>query len=99
MLNTLFSDTKSSNEIKDILENEYEVPMNRDYGKEIELMCNLSGRVEEKGVEKGVGRGKAIEFMDTVEKLKESLSVPLEEVLRLLGRTMEDYVNAQKLLK
>ena len=58
-------------------------------------MCNLSGRVEEKGI----GRGKAIQLIDTVEKLKESLSVPLEEVLRLLGRTMEDYVNAQKLLK
>ena len=58
-------------------------------------MCNLSDRVEEKGV----GRGKAIQFIDTVEKLKESLSVPLEEVLRLLGRTMDDYVNAQKLLK
>ena len=99
MLNTLFSDTKSSSEIKDILENEYEVPMNRDYGKEIELMCNLSGRVEEKGIKKGIGRGKAIQLIDTVEKLKESLSVPLEEVLRLMGMTMEDYVNAQKLLK
>ena len=53
----------------------------------------------EQGRTQGKGEGKAIEFMDTVEKLKESLSVPLEEVLRLLGRTMEDYVNAQKLLK
>ena len=36
---------------------------------------------------------------EVVEKLKESLSVPLEEVLRLMGKTMEEYVNAQKLLK
>ena len=62
-------------------------------------MCNLSDRVEEKGVGRGIEQGKAIEFIDTVEKLKESLSVQLEEVLRLLGRTMDDYVNAQKLLK
>ena len=103
MLNTLFSDTKSSNEIKDILENEYEVPMNRDYGKEIELMCNLSGRIEEKGLEKGltqgIEQGKAIEFINAIEKLKETLSVPLEEALRVLGKTMQDYTNAQKLLK
>ena len=95
MLNTLFSDRKSSEEIKDMLSNEYEIPMNTAYGKEIELMCNLSGRIEEKGLE----QGKAMEFISTIEKLKESLSVPLEEALRILGKTMQDYVNAQKLLK
>ena len=103
MLNTLFSDKKSSKEIKEFLASDYEVPMNDNYGKEIEFMCNLSGRVEEKGIKKGVaqgvGRGKAIEFIDTVEKLKESLSISLEEVLRILGRTMEEYVNAKELLK
>lgn len=99
MLNTLFSDTKSSNEIKGILENEYEVPMNMNYGKEIELMCNLSGRIEEKSLAQGVEQGKAIEFINTIEKLKETLSVPLEEALRVLGKTMQDYTNAQNLLK
>ena len=66
-------------------------------------MCNLSGRIEEKGVEKGltqgIEQGKAIEFINAIEKLKESLSVPLEEALRVLGKTMQDYTNAQKLLK
>ena len=95
MLNTLFSYRKTSEEIKDMLSNEYEIPMNTAYGKEIELMCNLSGRIEEKGLE----QGKAMEFISTIEKLKESLSVPLEEALRILGKTMQDYVNAQKLLK
>ena len=99
MLNTLFSDTKSSNEIKEILENKYEVPMNTNYGKEIERMCNLSGRIEEKNLQKGLEQGKAIEFINSIEKLKETLSVPLEEALRVLGKTMQDYINAQKLLK
>ena len=78
-----------------VLSSEYEIPMNTAYGEEIELMCNLSGRIEEKGLE----QGKAMEFISTIEKLKESLSVPLEEALRILGKTMQDYVNAQKLLK
>ena len=70
-------------------------------------MCNLSERIEERAFERGFEKGfklgfelgRAIQFVDAVEKLKESLSVPLEEVLRLLGKTMDDYVNAQKLLK
>ena len=33
---------KSSNEIKSILENEYEVTINTNYGKEIELMCKFA---------------------------------------------------------
>ena len=99
MLNTLFSNKKSSKEIKEFLASDYEIPMNDTYGKEIDQMCNLSGRVEEKGVAQGIGRGKAIEFIDTVEKLKESLSISLEEVLRILGRTMEEYMNAKDLLK
>ena len=61
MLNTLFSDTKSSKEIKEVLSEAYEIPMNTGYGKEIELMCNLSGRIEEKslmqGIEQGIAQG------------------------------------------
>ena len=99
MLNTLFSDTKSSKEIKDVLSSAYEIPMNTGYGREIDLMCNLSGRIEEKGLEKGLEQGKAIELINTIEKLKETLSVPLEEVLGILGKTMQDYTSAQRLLK
>ena len=70
-------------------------------------MCNLSGRIEQKGIEqgikqgieRGIAQGKAIEFMSTVEQLKETLSVSQEEVLNILGKTMWDYTNAQKLLK
>ena len=57
MLNTLFSDTKSSKEIKEVLSDAYEIPMNTGYGKEIDQMCNLSGRIEEKSLKQGIAQG------------------------------------------
>ena len=92
-----------------------EVCLNEENESQHELMCNLSGRIEEKNLEKGMEKGikkgmekglaqgleqgKAIEFINSIEKLKETLSIPLEEALRVLGKTMQDYTNAQKLLK
>ena len=35
------------------LENEYEIPMENDMGKEMNEMCNLSDYVEELGIQKG----------------------------------------------
>ena len=66
-------------------------------------MCNLSERMEEiafkKGFELGIELGKAFEFINIVKRLQEVLSISLEEVLQILKTTMEDYINAQELLK
>lgn len=83
MLNTLFSDTKSSEEIKETLTNKYQIPMDDGYEKEVELMCNLSGKVElkahkkgftegfDKGHEEGEKRGEEKGILALVETLKE----------------------------
>ena len=85
--------------------------MNDNYGKEIEFMCNLSGRVEEKGIKKGIAQGiekgreegkeegKAIAFINTVEQIKEAHNMSLEEVLDFLRKTMEEYVEAKELVE
>ena len=99
MLNTLFSDTKSSQEIKAVLSEAYEIPMNTGYGKEIELMCNLSGRIEEKSLMQGMEKGKAKELIDNLESLKKSLKISMEQAVTILGKTMQDYELAQKVLK
>ena len=106
MLNTLFSDTKSSKEIKDVLSSAYEIPMNTGYGREIDLMCNLSGRIEEKslkqgmeqGIEQGMEKRKAEELINNIEALKLSLKISLEEAVTFLGKEMKDYKDAQELL-
>ena len=40
------------------LENEFDIPMKIDMGKELNQMCNLSDYVEELGIKKGIEQGK-----------------------------------------
>ena len=54
MLNTLLSSNIQPTVKKKILEEEYHIPMHNEMEKEVNVMCNLSDLVEEKGIEKGV---------------------------------------------
>lgn len=53
MLSTLFSLTKPIEEKINELEKEFAIPAGKEFGEELELMCNLSQAIEEKGIEKG----------------------------------------------
>lgn len=39
------------------MENEYNIPMNDEWGEEVREMCNLSQGIEEKGIRKGLKQG------------------------------------------
>ena len=53
MLNTLLSPELDVKTKKQILRNEYQIPMEREVLKEVSLMCNLSEWVLETGIERG----------------------------------------------
>lgn len=53
MMNTLLSSYLDVSTKKRILQNEYQIPMNDNLGEEMNLMCNLSEYVWERGVEAG----------------------------------------------
>ena len=57
LLNTVFSTKKSFHEIENIVENEYNIPMNDSFGEEVQQMCNLSEGIEQRGIEKGIQQG------------------------------------------
>ena len=57
MLSTVLSNKISIEKKKSILEEEYNIPMSRDLGKEMEKMCNLSEAIEEQGIQKGIEKG------------------------------------------
>ena len=61
MLNLLFTNkTLNSQKKKEILESEYHIPTDREgLGKELDLMCNLSGYIYEEGIEEGRVQGRA----------------------------------------
>ena len=57
LLNTVFSSEKSKEEIKEELPGQYGIPMEDSFGKEVDLMCNLSEMYEERGMKRGMKRG------------------------------------------
>ena len=91
MLNTLFSDTKSSKEIKEMLSEAYEIPMNTGYGKEIELMCNLSGRIEEKSLKQGIAQGIEQGILGTLASLVNDGVLAMEEAAKRANMTPSEF--------
>ncbi|MCI8482718.1 MAG: hypothetical protein HFH41_00085 [Lachnospiraceae bacterium] len=57
LLETLLLPELNLKQRKDILEKEYQIPMNGDVGRRLDLMCNLSGAIVEWGMEKGMEKG------------------------------------------
>ena len=58
MMNTLLSPELDVETKKQILRNDYHIPMERGFVKEVDLMCNLSLGVLETGIEKGIEKEK-----------------------------------------
>lgn len=80
LLNTLLSPRLKTAEKKRTLSEEFGIGMEGNAGKEVGLMCNLSGYVEEKGVEKGIEMG----LLEAVARLMETLKCPAEHAMELL---------------
>lgn len=57
MLNTLLSSSIQPTEKKRILEEKHHISMHDEMKKEVNVMCNLSDLVEERGIEKGIEKG------------------------------------------
>lgn len=75
LLGTLLSD-KQPLEKKTILENKYHIPMTTELKEGINIMCNLSELVEERGIEKGANRlGKLIAVLLEAGLEEEALKV------------------------
>ena len=56
-LEVLFSQDRTADEKKRILESDFDVPMTEQFESEVRQMCNLSEGVFEKGYERGIEQG------------------------------------------
>ncbi len=56
LIGTLLSDRLKEQEKLEILEREYNIPVNRELREEVTTMCNLSDGIEERGAEKATQR-------------------------------------------
>ena len=58
MLNHLLSANETAEEKKRILDKQFEISMENEMGRSLNIMCNLSDYVEEQAMEKGMTKGK-----------------------------------------
>ena len=57
MICTLLSNELNENQKFDILEKEYDIPVNTELRKDVSVMCNLSLGIEERAEARGEARG------------------------------------------
>ena len=68
MLYTLLASEQTAQEKKDIIHNEYGVPMDEEFDKEVDYMCNISSMYIDRGIQKGIDIGMAQGMEQGVEK-------------------------------
>ena len=57
LLGALLSQDLTANEKIDIIGNEYEIPTEKDFREDVSVMCNLSQKIKESGIEIGTANG------------------------------------------
>ena len=88
LLDVLLSSETGEAEKKQILQNDFDIPMTQTLELEVQAMCNLSQGVEEKGRIKGraEGRaeGKAEERLSAIRNLMASMGWSVEQAMEAL---------------
>ena len=68
LLKTLFSDKMTKEEKKESLQSDYDIQMNDNINRELIDMCNLGYGVYERGIERGMEKGKLENLLSLVQK-------------------------------
>ena len=93
MLDVLLSSEIHADEKKDILENEFEIPMTERMEEEVEFMCNLSDGVEQKGIQKGIKIGIEQGAFSALCGLVQDNMITVEEAAKRIGMTVDEFKN------
>jgi len=76
LLQVLLSSKIEKDEKKQILSEEYDIPMTRELESEVLEMCNLSKGIREQGVQQGIGLGEMNKSISmAIKMLKKHMSV------------------------
>lgn len=96
LLGTLLSEELTVEERLDIIENEYDIPIEENIRKDVSVMCNLSQGIEDKGIAIGEAREKAKIIISmynkgfTPEQIAAAIDNDIEVVTAIIrGRELE----------
>ena len=80
LLGALLSQDLTANEKIDIIGNEYEIPTEKDFREDVSVMCNLSQKIKENGIEIGTANGIKIGTANGIEMGRK------EMILKMYGK-------------
>ena len=90
LLSVLLSSETAEAEKKRILRDDYAIPLTERMERSLTEMCNLSQGVEEKGIAKGLARGRAEATVTLIQNLMDSASISIEKAMSMLKISEED---------
>ncbi len=95
LLNHLLSPNETAEAKKEILEKQFYIGMENNLGREINIMCNLSDYVEERGIQKGEAnkmRDLVVKKLDkgqSVEQIADALEESVETIRKIIEEVTE----------
>lgn len=98
LLGTLLSSKMTRQEKKDIIESEYGIPMTQNMERWVNIMCNLSEVIEERGIEKGIEKGNAQRLVKCIEANMRNFGIDLETACKGNDITIKEYWTAKELI-
>ena len=81
LLDVLLSAETSAEEKQRILQDDFDIPMTQSLGRTVDVMCNLSKGVWEKGMEAGAAQN----MLNSIKNLMKNTGWPVEQVMSMLG--------------
>ena len=105
LLDVLLSSDADINQKKQLLENNFQIPMSEHLERSVSEMCNLSKGIEDRGIEKGIEQGieQGIEkkkekgILSSIKNLMESMSWSPEQAMDALKLSADErgkYISA-----
>lgn len=83
LLSALLSSNLEVEEKLDIIEKEYDIPIEDDIREEVEEMCNLSQGIKEKAFEGGYAEGKQNGYAEAICMMYKS-GLPIEQIAEII---------------
>ena len=102
LLSTLLSTTKSVEKRKEILENDFHIPMTKEIEEGMQDMCNFGTAVqiygERIGEERGEQRGVEKTILEVIKNLKETMKLTTKQAMDAMKLSEEDQKKFEKLV-
>ena len=100
LLGTLLSNELTAKEKLNIIGNEYDIPIEEKFREDVDIMCNLSQGVKEKGIAIGesIGEERGITIGEaSLIKTMYNNGITIEQIANMTNKNIEDIMNMFKI--